>query len=52
MKQACSRSKAANPLSDLESVHLRQVDVEQNQVRLQLLGLLNGHHPVRRLNGL
>ena len=39
-------------LSDLESMHLRQVDIEQNQIRLQLFGLLNGLQPIRRLDGL
>ena len=38
--------------SDLESMHLRQVDIEQNQIRLQLFGLLNGLQPIRRLDGL
>ena len=33
-------------------MHLRQVDVEQNHIRLQLFGLLNGLHPIRRLDGL
>jgi hypothetical protein len=32
-------------------MHLRQVDIEQNQIRLQLFGLLNGLQPIRRLDG-
>jgi len=37
---------------DLESVHLRQVDVEQNQVGLQFSGLLDGLQAIRGLGNL
>ena len=33
-------------------MHLRQVDIEQNQIRLQLFGFLDRLEPIRRLNGL
>ena len=39
--------------SDLESMQHRQVDIEQNQVRLQFFGLAaSGLQPIRRLEGL
>ncbi len=38
--------------SDLESMQLRQIDIEQNHVRLQFFGLLNGLQPIRRLDDL
>src|SRR5688572_10496972 len=38
--------------SDLESMQLRQIDIEQNHIRLQFFGLLNGLQPIRRLDGL
>ena len=38
--------------SDVESMHPRQVDIEQNHIRLQLFGLPNGLQPIRRLDGL
>ena len=37
---------------DLESVHLRKVDIEQDQVRLKFPGLLDGLESIRRLEGL
>ena len=42
----------ADLFRDLESMQLRQVDIEQNQIRLQFFGLLNGLQPIRRLDGL
>jgi hypothetical protein len=36
---------------NFESMHLRQVDIEQNQIRLQFVGLPNGLQPIRRLDG-
>src|SRR5687768_1806550 len=47
-----ARSQPADLLRDLESIHLRQVDVEQNQIGLQFSGLPNRLQPVRRLHGL
>src|SRR4030095_8768561 len=42
----------ADPLRDLESMQLRQVDIEQNQVRRQFFGLLNSLQPIGCLDGL
>ena len=41
----------AGPCSDVKSMQLRQVNVEQNQIRLQFFGLLNAFQPIRRLDG-
>ena len=51
-EKSCVRGEPEDLSSDLESMHLRQVDIEQNQIRLQLFGPLNGLQPIRRLDGL
>ena len=38
--------------SDVESMNPRQVDIEQNHIRLQRFGLPNGLQSIRRLDGL
>ena len=43
------RSERAELQRDVEAMHLRQVEIEQHQVRLQRLGLLNPLQPVRCL---
>ena len=52
MKRSRAGGEPADLFSDLESMQLRQVDIEQNQVRLQFFGLLNGLQPIRRLDDL
>ena len=42
----------ADSFRDLESIHLRQVDIEQNQIRLQRFDLLNGLQAIRCLGDL
>src|SRR5947208_24866 len=51
-EQSCAGGEPADLLSDLEPMQLRQADVEQNHIRLQLYGLLNGLHPIHRLEDL
>src|SRR4030095_12910363 len=51
-EHSCVGGEPADPFSDLESMQLRQIDIEQNQIRLQFFGLLNGLQPIRRLDGL
>ena len=51
-EKSCVGGEPADLFRDLESMHLRQVDIEQNQIRLQFFGLLNGLQPIRRLDGL
>ena len=46
-EKSCVGGEPADLFSDLESMHLRQVDIEQNQIRLQFFGLLNGLQPIR-----
>jgi hypothetical protein len=50
-EKSCVGDEPADLFSDLESMHLWQVDIEQNQIRLQLFGLLNGLQPIRCLDG-
>src|SRR6185503_5594121 len=51
-EQFCVGGEPADLLRDLESMQLRQVDIEQNQLRRQFCGLLNSLQPIRRLDGL
>ena len=51
-RSLCVGREPADPCSDLESMQLRQVDIEQNQIRLQFFGLLKGLQPIRRLEDL
>ena len=51
-EQPCVGGEPADLSSDLEAMHGRQVDIEQDQIRLQLFGLLNGLQSVRRLDDL
>ena len=44
----CVRDEPADLFSDFESMELRQVDIKENQIRLQLFRLLNGLQPIRR----
>ena len=43
-RECVREGEPADLFSNLESMHLRQVEIEQNQIRL-LLGLLNGFNP-------
>jgi hypothetical protein len=48
-----SRARVSRGLfHDLESIQLRQIDIEQNQVRLKFVGLPHGLQPIRRLGDL
>ena len=51
-EKSCVGGEPGDVFSDLESLHLRQVDIEQNQIRPHFFGLLNGLQPIRRLDGL
>jgi len=51
-EKSCVGSEPADLFRDLESVHLRQVDIEQNHIRLQLFGHPNSLQPIGRLDGL
>src|SRR5580765_8240323 len=51
-EQSCAGNEPADLLSDLESMQLRQIDIEQNQIRLQFFDLLNGLQPIHRLEDL
>jgi hypothetical protein len=51
-EQSCVGDKPADLFSDLESMHPRQVDIEQNHIRVQIDGLLNGLQPVHCLDDL
>ena len=51
-EQSCVGYEAADLFRDLEAMQLRQIDIEQNQIRLLGFGLLNGLQPIRCLAGL
>ena len=51
-EQSCVGGETVDLFRDLESMQLRQVDIEQNQIRLQFFGLLDGLQPILRLDGL
>jgi hypothetical protein len=51
-EKSCVGGQLADLFRGLESIHLRQVDIEQNQIRLQFFGLPNGLQPIRCLDGL
>ena len=51
-EKSCVGSEPADLFRDLESMHRGQVDIEQNQIRLQLFGHPNSLQPIRRLEGL
>jgi hypothetical protein len=51
-EQSCVGSEPGDLFRDLESMQLRQVDIEQNHIRLQFFGLLYGLQSIGRLDGL
>ena len=51
-EQSRAGGEPADLFRDLESIQLRQIDVEQNQIRLQFFGLPHGLQPIRRLDDL
>ena len=51
-KQFCVGGEPTDLLRDLESMQLRQVDIEQNHIRQLFFGLLNSLQPVRCFDGL
>jgi hypothetical protein len=44
--------ESADLFRNFESMHLRQVDIEQNQIRLQFFGLPKSRQPILSLDGL
>jgi hypothetical protein len=48
----CRKSELAQSPADLKTVQAGQSDIQQNQIRLQPFGLLDGFHPILSLDDL
>ena len=48
-QDSCARNELTDPPRYLQSVQLRKTDVEEDEIRLKLLGFLESFQSIRRL---